>query len=426
VSGLAVPARYDGADATLAEVAVAVEETGRVLLPLPVLSTALAGAVLGPCVAAAEFLPGIADGSLRAAFVFTGTVTAAGDHVSGIAEHVLDGAEADLLVVRAGSRLYVVRARDAVVTPVGTLDQTRSQATVSFAGSPAVTVEADASTAEELLRVLLAVESAGAAAHCLDVTVAYLKTREQFGRPLGSFQALRHRCADLAVLTTSARATAYAAVDAAVARTADLPVLAPLAKRYCADAFWQVAAEMIQLHGGIGFTWEHQAHRYLKRAKTTQLLHGSPAELRRLVASLANLSLRACFRGGSAQCARAGTDYLPTPSPSCVRLRSAAVFISGTPRGRPSPTPRSLAACLPAGVLHMWVVSPRLAHGRERGETIPAPAWPDERTYWKSAGTTGPPSGRKDNDHSARSAGSAAGHPERNPADVPSAPPDRE
>jgi alkylation response protein AidB-like acyl-CoA dehydrogenase len=299
VTGLAVPARYDGADATLAEVAVAVEETGRVLLPLPVLSTALAGAVLGPCDAAAEFLPGIADGSLRAAFVFTGAVSAAGGQVSGVAEHVLDGAEADLFVVRAGPRLYVVRSRDAVVTPVGTLDQTRSQAIVSFAGSPAVAVEADASIAEELLRVLLAVESAGAAAHCLDVTVAYLKTREQFGRPLGTFQALRHRCADLAVLTASARATAYAAVDAAVAAVAcaadlqvlaQLAVLAPLAKRYCADVFWQVAAEMMQLHGGIGFTWEHEAHRYLKRAKTTQLLHGSPAELRRLVASLANLS----------------------------------------------------------------------------------------------------------------------------------------
>jgi alkylation response protein AidB-like acyl-CoA dehydrogenase len=305
VTGLAVPGRYDGADATLAEVAIAVEETGRVLLTLPVLSTALAGAVLGPYDAAAEFLPGIADGSLRAAFVFTGALTASGGQVSGVAEHVLDGAEADLLVVRAGSRLYVVRSRDAVVTPVGTLDQTRSQAAVSFAGSPAVPVGADASIAEELLRVLLAVESAGAAAHCLDVTVAYLKTREQFGRPLGTFQALRHRCADLAVLTASARATAYAAVDAAVAGAAGLPVLAPLAKRYCADVFWQVAAEMVQLHGGIGFTWEHEAHRYLKRAKTTQLLHGSPAELRRLVASLANLSLR-CGRSDPPRLAACG------------------------------------------------------------------------------------------------------------------------
>jgi Acyl-CoA dehydrogenase, C-terminal domain/Acyl-CoA dehydrogenase, N-terminal domain len=327
LTGLAVPARYDGADATLAEVAVAVEETGRVLLPLPVLSTALAGAVLGPCDAAAEFLPGIADGSLRAAFVFTGAVRVSGGHVSGAAEHVLDGAEADLLVVRAGSRLYLVRARDAVITPVGTLDQTRSQATVSFAGSPAVAVEASSSTAEELLRVLLAVESAGAAAHCLDVTVAYLKTREQFGRPLGTFQALRHRCADLAVLTASARATAYAAVDAAVASAADLPVLAPLAKRYCADAFWQVAAEMIQLHGGIGFTWEHEAHRYLKRAKTTQLLHGSPAELRRLVASLANLSLwYRCGAVGSGYRARLPRcpDHLRRPGRRGSRGRGPA------------------------------------------------------------------------------------------------------
>jgi alkylation response protein AidB-like acyl-CoA dehydrogenase len=122
------------------------------------------------------------------------------------------------------------------------------------------------------------------------VTVDYLKTRVQFGRPIGTFQALKHRCADLAVSVASAQATARAAVRAAPADPDQLPVLAPLAKLVCADVFWRVAAEMVQLHGGIGFTWEHQAHRYLKRAKTTQLLHGSPAELRRLVAERAGLS----------------------------------------------------------------------------------------------------------------------------------------
>jgi alkylation response protein AidB-like acyl-CoA dehydrogenase len=145
---------------------------------------------------------------------------------------------------------------------------------------------------------MIAVESAGAAAHCLDVTVGYLKTRVQFGRPIGAFQALRHRCADLAVEVASARATAYAAVRAAAGTgaiagaagsSAELAVLGPLAKRHCVDVFWHAAAEMIQLHGGIGFTWEHEAHRYLKRAKTSQLLHGTPAELRRLVAARAGL-----------------------------------------------------------------------------------------------------------------------------------------
>ena len=299
LTGRAIPECYGGAGAGLAEVAVAVEETGRVLLPVPYLSTALAGAVLseGDAVlggsGAAEFLPGIASGALRAAFVLDGSLAAAGGRLTGVAHHVLDGAEADLFVVRARDgeqdALFAVRAVDAVVTPAGTLDQTRSQATVEFRDTAAVTAGRAAERAEDLLRVMLAVESVGAAAHCLDVTVGYLKTRVQFGRPIGAFQALRHRCADLAVEVASARATAYAAVRAAAGSPAELPVLGPLAKRHCVDVFWHVAAEMIQLHGGIGFTWEHEAHRYLKRAKTSQLLHGSPAELRRLVSQRAGL-----------------------------------------------------------------------------------------------------------------------------------------
>ena len=298
LTGLAIPECHGGAGAGLAEVAVAVEETGRVLLPAPYLSTALAGAVLSEGCAAdsgdgsAGFLPGIASGALRAAFVLGGSLTESGGRLTGVADHVLDGAEADLFVVRAGDALFAVRAADAVVTPAGTLDQSRSQAAVEFRGAPAVAAGCAAGRAEDLLRVMLAVESAGAAAHCLDVTVDYLRTRVQFGRPIGAFQALRHRCADLAVEVASARATAYAAVRAAASPAgpaAELAVLGPLAKRYCADVFWHVAAEMIQLHGGIGFTWEHEAHRYLKRAKTTQLLHGNPAELRRLVSQRAGL-----------------------------------------------------------------------------------------------------------------------------------------
>jgi alkylation response protein AidB-like acyl-CoA dehydrogenase len=311
LTGLAVPSRYGGASAGLAEVAVAVEEAGRVLLPLPLLSTALAGFVLGEAPdTPAELLSGIADGSQAASFVTNDLIGVTDGHLFGVASHVLDGGAADLFLVRTERGLFAVRAADTVVSPAETLDQTRTQATVVFDGSAAVPVGADAARAEELLRVMLAVESAGAAAHCLETTVAYLKTRVQFGRPIGTFQALKHRCADLAVAVASARAVARAAVCAAAggpgqssaaaggpgqsstATDADpqrLAVLAPLAKKHCADVFWQAAAEMVQLHGGIGFTWEHEAHRYLKRAKTTQLLHGSPAELRRLVAQRAGL-----------------------------------------------------------------------------------------------------------------------------------------
>src|SRR5262249_10978280 len=166
---------------------------------------------------------------------------------------------------------------------------TRSQASVAFRDSPALATGASAGRAQELMWVLLAAESVAAAEHCLEVTVGYLKRREQFGRPLGTFQALRHRCAALAGEVTAGRAVARAAVTAATSAPGRLPVLAPLAKRYCADVFGHVAAEMIQLHGGIGFTWEHDAHRYLKRAKTTQLLLGTPGQLRRLTAPRAAL-----------------------------------------------------------------------------------------------------------------------------------------
>ncbi|HTU75773.1 MAG TPA: acyl-CoA dehydrogenase family protein [Trebonia sp.] len=293
--GLAIGERHGGMGGGLAEVAVAAQELGRVLLPVPYLSTALAGVVLGrgSQELAARLLPGLARGEVTAALAVDGQLTVRDDGptggalVRGQARHVLDGAEASLFL--AGSpagRLYAVRAADAAVAPAGTLDQSRTQATVTFSDATAIATGADAGRAVSLLRALLAAESAAAAQRCLEVTVGYLKTRSQFGRVIGSFQALRHRCADLAVEVTAARATAAAAIAAG---PAELEVTAALAKLYCADVFWHAAAEMIQLHGGIGFTWEHQAHRYLKRAKTTQLLLGTPGELRALVGDLAGL-----------------------------------------------------------------------------------------------------------------------------------------
>ena len=297
LTGLAIAEHHGGTGAGLAEVAVAVQELGRVLLPVPYLSTAVAGAVLSEGLAQGasddsqravpDLLAGLASGELPAALALDGELTARQSVISGQARHVLDGAEAGLFLVRAtDGGLYAVRARDAAVEPAGTLDQTRSQATVTFRDSPALATGADAGRAVSLLRAALAAESAAAAARCLEITVAYLKTRRQFGRVIGSFQALRHRCADLAVEVTAAQATARAAVCAG---PAEREVTAALAKLYCGDVFWHVAAEMVQLHGGIGITWEHPAHRYLKRAKTTQLLLGTRGELRHLIASLAGL-----------------------------------------------------------------------------------------------------------------------------------------
>ena len=291
LTALGVDERFGGMGGTLAEVAIAAEEVGRVLLPVPYLSTALAGTVLsgGDREVAERFLPGIVSGTLTAAFSFEEGITAQAGRLSGTARHVLDGAEAGLFLVSVAGTRYAVRAEDAIVEPVATLDQTRSQASVTFRESPALVVGPDVGQAVNLMRILIAAESTAAAEHCLHTTVAYLNTRRQFGRAIGSFQALKHRCADLAVAIASARATVLAAVSAATADTMDTGVLAPLAKLHCTNVFWQAAAEMVQLHGGIGFTWEHEAHRYLKRAKTSQLLLGSPSALRCLIGDLAGL-----------------------------------------------------------------------------------------------------------------------------------------
>jgi alkylation response protein AidB-like acyl-CoA dehydrogenase len=303
LTALAVPESYGGVGASLAEVAVVVEELGRALVPSPYLSSVLVSAVVtefaNTCRDLAEqVLPGLAEGSLIGAFALDGDVIVTGARdqttLSGTASHVVDGTHAGLLLVRASQGLYAVDAADANVTPLDTLDLTRGQATIRFDGCRGVLIgEVDdptaSSRAEDLLRVSLAVECVGGAEHCLDSTVAYLKTREQFGRPIGSFQALKHRCADLAVAVAASRSTARAAVWTAVQRPADLAVLAPLAILWCSRMFVDVTAEMIQLHGAIGFTWEHEAHLYFKRAKATQLLTGPPAKLRALVGHRAGL-----------------------------------------------------------------------------------------------------------------------------------------
>jgi alkylation response protein AidB-like acyl-CoA dehydrogenase len=293
LTALAVPESLGGAGAGPAEVAVAVEEFARLLLPSPYLSSAVAALVLAGVVAACpdtaqQYLPGLADGSVIGALALDADVTAADGTITGVARNVVDGAAAGLFLVRAGGELLAVAAGDAAVEPLGTLDQTRRQAAVRFDGVPALPA-GPAATAVAFQRVLLAAECAAAAEYCLDVTVAYLLNRRQFGRPIGSFQALKHRAADLKVAVTSAQATARAAVWTAASDPAGLAALAPLAALHCARTFVQVAGEMIQLHGGIGFTWEHEAHLYLKRAKSTQLLLGPASALRTEIGHAAGL-----------------------------------------------------------------------------------------------------------------------------------------
>jgi alkylation response protein AidB-like acyl-CoA dehydrogenase len=302
--GVGVAETLGGAGGGFVDGAVVVEEAGRALMPAPVLPTLVTGQVLSLCpdvAGGAEALGTIVSGeAIGAVAVASGSMTAgrigfggSGSALTGTVANVLDGSAADHLVVASADGLWLVPAAGdgVVVTAQRTLDPTRRQASVRFERAPAVLL-GDATAADravDLLRVALAVEAVGVARRCLEMTIDYLKTREQFGRPIGSFQALQHRAADMAVDVESAASTAYYAAWAAADSPAELPVVAPLALSVCAEAAWHVAAETLQLHGGIGFTWEHDAHLYFKRATTTRLLLGDSHEQRRLVAARASL-----------------------------------------------------------------------------------------------------------------------------------------
>jgi alkylation response protein AidB-like acyl-CoA dehydrogenase len=170
------------------------------------------------------------------------------------------------------------------------MDQTRKQSRIDFAGTPAKLIGDEGSgwetlsTVLDLAAVALAAEQVGGAQMCLDMSVEYAKVRVQFGRPIGSFQAIKHKCADMLLEVESAKSAAYYAGWCAAEMNDELPSTASLAKAYCSEAYFHAAAENIQIHGGIGFTWEHPAHLYFKRAKSSELLFGDPTYHRELLA----------------------------------------------------------------------------------------------------------------------------------------------
>lgn len=342
VAGLTVPEKYGGAGAGLAEMQVALEELGRVLAPSPLLGSAVVAAqallLAGDAEACERLLPDIATGERIATLAWTGPAgewspdepafraTAAGEMplhsaeteelapratepdqfavratevgvLDGEAHYVLDGDHADILLAVAqapdGIRLYELDVTapgvDRTATPA--LDVTRRLAQVALRGARGRRIgdHFPLDRLRDIACVALSAEQAGAAARALELTVAYVKERVQFGQPIGGFQALQHRLADLHVLVESARSASYAAADALAAGTA-ATVLAAVAKVYCSETLQQVAAEMIQLHGGIGITWEHDAHLYFKRAHGAAHLFGSPqSHLARLEATATGL-----------------------------------------------------------------------------------------------------------------------------------------
>ncbi|KDN18074.1 acyl-CoA dehydrogenase family protein [Amycolatopsis rifamycinica] len=290
VAALAIPEHYGGAGAGLAEACVVLAELGRTLTPAPMLGSAvLCGEALlrtGNDEACERLLPGIAAGTTLAALAWsaadgrwTPALRASDAGLDGRAHYVLDGDIADVLLAVArtddGAGLFEVPLEGVRRSRVTSLDPGRRLAVVECASTPARRLDIGG-FAEPLRRlrdtatVAVAAEQVGAAARALELTVEYTKQRRQFGRPIGSFQALKHRMADVHVHVEAARSALYAAlVDGD-------PEAVLTAKVVCGEAFAHAAAEMIQLHGGIAITWEHDAHLYFKRAHGTALLFGDP------------------------------------------------------------------------------------------------------------------------------------------------------
>jgi alkylation response protein AidB-like acyl-CoA dehydrogenase len=377
--GLNIPERHGGSGATPAELGVVFEEMGAVLYCGPFLGTVgLAASALleiGDETSAAAHLPGIASGATIATLAWSGAHPAdsmlSADHdtqgwtVSGTADIVLDGATADLVLVAArtgsGPSLFAVVGQDATLlrTPLVALDSTRKLAELRFVRTPATLIGVNGGAGAALQRtadlaaLCLAAEQLGGAARVLSAAVDYARTRVQFGRAIGSFQAIKHRCADMLVDVESARSVVYHGLWTAAHDPDRLPVAAGLARSVASDAYLRVAADNIQIHGGIGFTWEHPAHLYFKRAKSSQLLLGSPTRHRARLAERLGLTRTEAFPAGELPAgelpageARAGeapaeAETTRDRTPEVAALEMA---IEEFLRGHPVPDPPDRAA----------------------------------------------------------------------------------
>lgn len=308
-AALALPEEIGGAGASWRECAVVLEELGRAVAPVPYLGSAVVATVYAQEIGADGVLADLVSGdSVAALAVSSGapwfrspadTVTVSGSFLTGTVSSVADAAAADILLVPVGDDTYLVDTSAAGVrlTAVVSLDETRPLVDIAFDAASARRLEgtrpAGAATAAALRAgtALLASEQLGLAEHCLAATVEYLGVRRQFGRVLGSYQALKHRLADLWVQINQARAAARYAADCLASGSGDLAVAAAVAHSWCSEVAVRAAEEYVQLHGGIGFTWEHPAHLYLKRAKSSMLLFGGPDVHRTHLAGLIDLPL---------------------------------------------------------------------------------------------------------------------------------------
>jgi alkylation response protein AidB-like acyl-CoA dehydrogenase len=326
-AGLLIPESHGGAGATYREAAVVAEETGRAVAPVPYLGSAVV-ATAALLSIGDELLTGLAGGRVTAALAVefarmpppavpgaAGPGLATGVRVVGAAQPgdqpgqarltgtvsgVADALLADVLLVPADGVPFGLYAVDAGAPGVGrpavvSLDPTRPLCDLTLESVPARAMATGAAAAQAVASALaagaavLASEQLGVAQRCLDMTVAYVKERRQFARPVGSFQALKHRLADVWVQVTQARAAARYAAACLADGDPDTPVAIALAKAACGDAAVHAAQECVQLHGGIGFTWEHPAHLLLKRAKSGAMAFGTPDRHRAVLAGLVDL-----------------------------------------------------------------------------------------------------------------------------------------
>ena len=306
--GLVIPEEYGGDGFGLVELGVVLEEMGRALLCAPFFATVVLAAqallASGDREACARHLPGIAAGGTTAALavaedsgswdpaLISARAVPDGDggwKLTGRKSFVIDGTTADLVLVVArtvaGPSLFAVDRDTAglAAEPMETLDATRAMARLTFDAVPATLVGSDGAGGRTMAKVLdvasvaLAAEQSGGARRCLELSTEHARTRHQFGRPIGAFQAVKHKCADMLVQVELAEAASREAARLADEGSPEFPVAAAVAHACCSRAYMFAAMENIQVHGGIGFTWEHPAHLYFRRAKSSQLLFGGPA-----------------------------------------------------------------------------------------------------------------------------------------------------
>jgi alkylation response protein AidB-like acyl-CoA dehydrogenase len=321
--GLILPEAYGGSGLNMVDLVVILEEMGRVVMPGPFYPTVILSGVAidlgGTTAQKKRYLPGIAAGTLKATLaqveesgrwdaegiMLPATKDATGFVLSGTKLFVQDAHNADLLIVaaRTGSKgqkgvtLFLVDAKQEGVktTLLKTMDQTRKLCEITFdnvkVGKEAVLggVGKGWPLLDRVIdraKVAMCAEMCGGAQKVLEMSVEYAKVREQFGKPIGSFQAIQHKCANMMVQTESAKSATYYAAWAVANDVPEAHLAACMAKAYCSDAYRFVSAEGIQIHGGIGFTWEHDMHLYFKRAKGSEVTYGDATWNRELVAQL--------------------------------------------------------------------------------------------------------------------------------------------